>query len=254
MTGQFGNKLLSGRLGFDKLSDTLDTLRDTAIKTNEQLADAMGINRSTAITTVKPSGTVSQLTGTSSGMHPWHNDYYIRSVRQDNKDPLTTFMQHAGIPNEPAIGKEKDTTVFYFPTKAPDGAITRKELTAIEHLEFWKVYKMHWTEHNPSITVNVREEEWISVAQWVYENWEFVGGISFLPYDDHIYQQAPYQDTDASGYNQFVADMPDSIDWSILPFYESEDNTSGSQTLACTSSSCELVGSGNVDEKVRSQI
>jgi len=245
LTGQFGNKLTSGLLGLDKLSDTLDALREKSIETNSVVADAMGINRSTAITTVKPSGTVSQLTGTSSGMHPWHNDFYIRSVRQDNKDPLTRFLSDAGIPNEPDVMKPNDTTVFYFPQKAPEGAVTRMHISAIEHLEFWKIYKEHWTEHNPSVTINVREDEWVAVADWVYKNWDVVGGISFLPYSEHTYQQAPYQDTDESGYNQFVADMPASIDWSILPFYESEDNTSGSQTLACVAGACELVGSAD---------
>lgn len=245
LTGQFGNKLTSGRLGLDRLAATLDVLRERTIEVNGRMADAMGINRSTAITTVKPSGTVSQLTGTSSGMHPWHNDFYIRSVRQDNKDPLTRFMDHAGIPNEPDVMKPNDTTVFYFPQKAPAGAVTRMELSAIEHLEFWKVYKEHWTEHNPSITVNVREEEWIEVSDWVYKNWDIVGGISFLPYSEHTYQQAPYQDTDESGYKQFLADMPKKIDWSILPLYEKEDTTTGTQSLACVSGQCELVGSGN---------
>jgi len=245
LTGQFGNKLTSGRLGLDKLADALDALRERTIEVNGRVADAMGINRSTAITTVKPSGTVSQLTGTSSGMHPWHNEYYIRSVRQDNKDPLTRFLNDAGIPNEPDVMKPNDTTVFYFPQKAPEGAVTRTELSAIEHLEFWKVYKQHWTEHNPSITVNVREEEWIEVSDWVYKNWDIVGGISFLPYSEHTYQQAPYQDTDESGYNQFMADMPKHIDWSILPLYEKEDTTTGTQSLSCVSGQCELVGSGN---------
>jgi ribonucleoside-diphosphate reductase alpha chain len=220
-------------------------LRELVIGTNAKIAAQMGINQSTAITTVKPSGTVSQLTGTSSGMHPWHNDYYIRSVRQDNKDPLTQFLKDAGVPNEPELNRPDDTTVFYFPTKAPEGAVTRKDLTAIEHLEFWKVYKQHWTEHDPSITVSVKEHEWIGVANWVYNNWDIVGGISFMPYADHVYQQAPYTDTDESGYRQFKEDSPASIDWSILPFYESEDNTSGTQTLSCSAGSCELVGSAD---------
>jgi ribonucleoside-diphosphate reductase alpha chain len=245
LTGQFGNTLTSGKQGLDKLAQVLENMRIASIETNARVADAMGINRSTAITTVKPSGTVSQLTGTSSGMHPWHNPHYIRSVRQDNKDPLTSFMNDAGIPNEPDVMKPNDTTVFYFPQKAPEGAVTRDEVSAIEHLEFWKVYKTSWTEHNPSITVNVREDEWIEVATWVYKNWDLVGGISFLPYSEHTYQQAPYQDTDESGYNQFVADMPDEIDWSLMSMYEKEDNTSSSQTLACVSGSCDLVGSGN---------
>lgn len=245
LTGQFGNKLLSGRQGLDVLAATLDELRQVTINTNAEIADAMGINRSAAITTVKPSGTVSQLTGTSSGMHPWHNDFYIRSVRQDNKDPLTNFLRDAGVPSEPDLMAPDNTTVFYFPQKAPEGAVTRLELTAIEHLEFWKVYKEHWTEHNPSITVNVREHEWIEVSDWVYKNWDIVGGISFLPYDDHTYQQAPYTDTDESGYKQFLADMPKRVDWSILPLYEKEDNTTGTQSLSCVAGQCELVGSGN---------
>jgi ribonucleoside-triphosphate reductase len=250
LTGQFGNKLMSGGLGFERLGDTLDLLREKSIDTNATIADAMGINRAAAITTVKPSGTVSQLTGTSSGMHPWHSAYYIRSVRQDNKDPLTRFLKDAGVPNEPDVMKPVDTTVFYFPTKAPEGAVTRTQISAIDHLEFWKVYKQHWTEHDPSITISVKEDEWIGVANWVYSNWDIVGGISFLPYSDHTYQQAPYQETDESGYNQFVADSPEYIDWSILPFYESEDNTSGTQTLSCVSGSCELVGSAESIETI----
>jgi ribonucleoside-triphosphate reductase len=235
---------MSGSLGLDKLADTLDSIREECIQVNAEIADAMGINRSAAITTVKPSGTVSQLTGTSSGMHPWHADHYIRTVRQDNKDPLTAFMRDAGIPSEPAFKAEETTTIFSFPTKAPEGAILRKELTALEHLEFWKIYKEHWTEHNPSITVNVRESEWIAVADWVYRNWDIVGGISFLPFDDHVYKQAPYQDCDEATYQAAKEEMP-VIDWSILSMYEKEDNTSSSQTLSCVSGSCDLVGSGN---------
>lgn len=245
LTGQFGNRLTSGLDGLDTLADALDAIREECIAVNATIADNMGINRSAAITTVKPSGTVSQLTGTSSGMHPWHNDYYIRSVRQDNKDPLTTFMNDAGIKNEPCVMKPADTTVFYFPTKAPDYAVTRNELTALEHLEFWKIYKLHWTEHNPSITVNVREDEWIAVADWVYKNWDIVGGISFLPYSEHTYQQAPYQDCTPEEYAEAVDEAPDKIDWSILSMYEKEDNTSGSQQLACVSGSCDLVGSAD---------
>lgn len=244
LTGQFGNKLTSGALGLGVLADTLDAIRESAVATNAVVADAMGINRSTAITTVKPSGTVSQLTGTSSGMHPWHNDQYIRTVRQDNKDPLTSFMRDAGIPAEADVMKPEDTTVFSFPIKAPEGAITRSQLSAIEHLEFWKIYKEHWTEHNPSITVNVREDEWIAVAEWVYKHWDIVGGISFLPHSDHTYQQAPYTDCTPEEYEKAAAEAP-TIDWSVLSFYEKEDNTSGTQQLACVSGSCDLVGSAN---------
>jgi ribonucleoside-triphosphate reductase len=244
LTGQFGNRLMSGKLGLDTLADALDSIRDETIRVNAEIADAMGINRSAAITTVKPSGTVSQLTGTSSGMHPWHSDHYLRTVRQDNKDPLTSFMRDAGIYNEADLMKPDDTTVFYFPTAAPADSITRNELTALEHLEFWRIYKEHWTEHNPSITVNVREHEWIAVADWVYKNWDIVGGISFLPHSDHTYKQAPYTDCDEETYQKFKDELP-VIDWSILSMYEKEDNTTGTQSLACVSGSCDLVGSAN---------
>ena len=241
LTGQLGHPVLSGANGLEELVGVLDILRNKAIDTNADLAKSFGINASTAITTVKPSGTVSQLTASSSGMHPWHAEYYIRSVRGDNKDPITRFLIDMGIPNEPDVTKPDHTTVFYFPQKAPKGAITRNDLTAIEHLEIWKAYKTHWTEHNPSVTISVREEEWIAVADWVYDNWDFIGGISFLPYSDHTYRQAPYQDCDEATYNQFMADMPSEIDWSMLSAYELEDTTTGTQTLSCTAGNCEVV-------------
>lgn len=241
LTGQLGHPVLNGSFGKKELVRALNDMRETAIITNKKYAEAMGINVSTAITTAKPSGTVSQLTASSSGMHPWHSEYYIRSVRGDNKDPITQFLKDMGVPNEPDVTKPDNTTVFYFPQKAPEGALTRKDLTAIEHLEIWKAYKIHWTEHNPSVTISVREDEWIEVANWVYDNWEYIGGISFLPYSEHVYKQAPYQDCDEATYNQFMADMPSEIDWSLLSAYEHEDTTSGTQTLACTSGSCEVV-------------
>lgn len=241
LTGQMGNTLMNGRQGFDRLTETLDGLREMAIDTNAQYADLMGIARSTAITTGKPSGTVSQLTASASGGHPWHSEFYIRSVRADNKDPLTQFMKDVGIPSEPDVMAPDTTTVFYFPQKAPEGALTRDDLTAIDQLELWKAYKLHWTEHNPSITVYVREHEWIEVANWVYDNWDAVGGISFLPYDNGTYKQAPYQVTDESGFNQFYYDMPKEIDWSLLSAYEFEDTTTGSQTLSCSAGNCEIV-------------
>lgn len=241
LTGQLGNKLLNGSTGIDDLGNNLEFLKEHAVDTNERVAKAMGINVSTAITTAKPSGTVSQLTASSSGMHPWHNDFYIRSVRGDNKDPITKFLKDMGVPNEPDVTKPDNTTVFYFPQKAPEGALTRKDLTAIEHLEIWKAYKTHWTEHNPSVTISVKEDEWIEVANWVYENWDVIGGISFLPYSDHSYRQAPYQDCDESDYNRLMLDMPDEIDWSLLSAYEHEDTTSGTQTLSCSAGNCEIV-------------
>ena len=241
LTGQFGHTLLNGTDGLDNLKAALDAMREKAITTNERYAKKMGINVSTAITTAKPSGTVSQLTESSSGMHPWHNEFYIRSVRADNKDPLTEFMKDAGIPHEPDVTKPDHTTVFYFPQKAPEGALTRTDISAIEHLEIWKVYKQHWTEHNPSVTISVREHEWIEVANWVYENWDDVGGISFLPYSEHTYRQAPYQDCTEADYWLRKAEMPETIDWSLLSAYETFDTTTGSQTLSCTAGNCEVV-------------
>lgn len=241
LTGQFGNKLLSGREGKRELTNALKGMKQKAILVNKELSRRMGINQSAAITTVKPSGTVSQLTHSSAGMHPWHSEYYIRSVRADNNDPLNEFMKSVGIPSEPDVMKPDNTTVFYFPVKAPEGAVTRNELSAIEHLDIWLAYKRHWTEHNPSVTISVREDEWIEVANWVYEHWEDVGGLSFLPHSDHTYRQAPYQECDITTYRQFLADMPETIDWSDLEYFEFEDNTTGSGTLACTGSACEVV-------------
>jgi ribonucleoside-diphosphate reductase alpha chain len=241
LTGQFGNKLLNGTYGLDKLAQALDELREYAIESNKKWSAEFGINQSVAVTTVKPSGTVSQLTGVSSGMHPWYSEYYVRTVRGDNKDPITRMMTDFGIPNEPDVTKPGSTTVFSFPIAAPKGAITRNHITAIEHLEIWKVYKQHWTEHNPSITINVRDEEWTDVAAWVYKNWDIVAGVSFLPHSEHTYKQAPYQEIDRAGYDALVAKMPKSVAWDILSAYETEDMTTGSQQLACVSGECELV-------------
>lgn len=241
LTGQFGNEILNGTKGMLVLEEALSSLKSTAISTNEEWAGVLGIQSSVAITTVKPSGTVSQLTGVSSGMHPWHSEYYIRTVRADNKDPLTQFLSDSGVYNEPDVMRPNSTTVFYFPKKAPKNAITRKDLTAIQHLEIWRAYKKFWTEHNPSITVSVREHEWLDVAAWVYQNWDDVGGISFLPYDDHVYQQAPYMDITKEEYDEWVAKTPASINWSALPFYEIEDTTAGAQMAACSGNACEVV-------------
>jgi ribonucleoside-diphosphate reductase alpha chain len=248
LTGQFGHKVLNGSEGVEKLEDWLVSLKHTSIETNEKYAKKMGINVSTAITTVKPSGTVSQLTASSSGMHPWHNDFYIRTVRADNKDPMTEFLKDVGIPWEPDVMAPETTTVFSFPQAAPEEAVTRKDLTAVEHLEIWKVYKQHWTEHNPSITINVKDDEWIEVASWVYDNWEFVGGISFLPYSDHVYKQAPYQDITSTDYEQLSREVPKAIDWKYLEDYEHEDTTTGSQSLACVAGNCDVVSVGAVPE------
>lgn len=240
LTGQFGNTFFNGSEGLDELATALDELRAYAIEVNKEWAAKLGINQSVAITTVKPSGTVSQLVKSSSGMHPWHSKYYLRSVRNSNNDPVTQFLKDSGIPNEPCVMRPQDTTIFYYPTAAPKGAITRKDLTALEHLEIWRVYRNHWTEHNPSVTISVRDEEWLDVAAWVYRNWEDVAGISFLPTSDHVYKQAPYQDVTEEEYEAWMEKMPAEVHWTLLAHYEVEDNTESSQTLACVAGGCEV--------------
>ena len=240
LTGIFGNKL-TGTLN-KNLAENLTTLRETAVEVNANEADGLGIERSVAITTVKPSGTVSQLTGVSSGIHPWYSKYYLRSVRADNKDPLTIFLKDFGVPSEPDVMKPDATTVFYFPIKAPDGATVTTDLSAIDHLEIWKVYRTYWTEHNPSVTINVSEDEWVSVGAWVYDNFDSIGGVSFLPLSEHSYKQAPYQEITKEEYNAALAAMPKNIPWQSLPLYELVDSTTGSQELACSGpTGCEVV-------------
>lgn len=222
-------------------AELLETLRQVAIDTNKEWAEKLGIPQSTAVTCVKPSGTVSQLVDSASGIHARHSQYYIRTVRGDNKDPLTRYMKDAGIPNEPDVMKPQATTVFSFPQKAPAGAITRNDMTAIEQLELWLVYQRHWCEHKPSITVSVRDNEWVDVGAWVFKHFDEVSGISFLPHSDHSYKQAPYQECSQREYDDAVSLMPEVIDWTDLRFYETEDSTSGTQTLACASGACEIV-------------
>jgi len=241
LTGQFGHKFFSGKQDIDKLETVLNGMREYARKVNSEEAGKIGINKSTAITCVKPSGTVSQLVGVSSGMHPWHSQYYIRTVRADNKDPLTELMKSYDVPNEPDVMKPDSTTVFSFPVKAPEGAILRNELTAIDHLNIWLTYQRAWCEHKPSITVSVHESEWMAVGAWVWEHFDEVSGISFLPYSDHTYKQAPYQEVDETAYLELLAKMPSVIRWEELSFFEKEDMTAGAQTLACTSDHCEIV-------------
>ena len=225
----------------DGLAPRLEVLKQHAIDTNKELAKKLGIPQSTAITCVKPSGTVSQLVDSASGIHARHNPYYIRTVRGDNKDPLTEFMKASGIPNEPDYLKPEHQTVFSFPMMAPKGSVCRKDMSAIEQLEIWKVYAKHWCEHKPSVTISVKEDEWIPVGAWCWENFEHVSGISFLPFSDHTYQQAPYQDIDEKTYKKLAKAMPTNIDWNKLQDFEKEDNTKGSQELACTAGVCELV-------------
>jgi len=224
-----------------ELSDTLEELRAVAVETNKKIAKDLGIPQSTAITCIKPSGTVSQLVDSASGIHARHSDYYIRTVRGDNKDPLTQFMKDNGIPSEPCAMKPDSTTVFSFPMKSPSGATTRTKMTAIQQLEFWLLYQRYWCEHKPSVTISVKEDEWMQVGAWVYENFDEVSGISFLPFSDHTYAQAPYQDITGEEYEQAYRKMPESIDWSKLADYEKEDTTSGGRELACTADACEMV-------------
>ena len=226
------------------LPKTLEHLRNVAVTTNAEFASRFDIPPSTAISCVKPSGTVSQLVDSASGIHPRHSAYYIRTVRGDNKDPLTAFMQDQGIPSEPDVMKPDATTVFSFPVKAPQNAILTADLTAIEQLETWLMYQRHWCEHKPSITVNVRKDEWFSVGAFVYEHFDEMSGVSFLPYNEHTYQQAPYQEVGKNDYKNLLDLMPKTIDWSKLSEYEKEDTTAGSQTLACTGDVCEIVDIG----------
>ena len=220
----------------------LEDMKNEAVKVNKKYAEMLGVPQSAAITCVKPSGTVSQLVDAASGIHARHNPHYIRTVRGDNKDPLTQFLIDSGVPAERDVMKPDSTTVFSFPMESPKGAVTRTEMTAIEQLELWKTYALHWCEHKPSITVSVKEEEWMEVGAWVYENFDVASGVSFLPFSDHTYQQAPYQDIEPDDYLEWKERMTYvNIDWSRLTDFEKEDNTTGSRELACTAGVCEVV-------------
>ena len=239
LTGIMDNPLTtSENKGLEK---TLAHLRGVAVNTNAELADTLGIPHSTAITCVKPSGTVSQLVDSASGIHARHSAYYIRTVRGDNKDPLTQFMKDQGIPNEPCVMKGDTTTVFSFPVKSPRKSITRNDMTAIEQLETWLLYQRHWCEHKPSVTISVRDDEWMEVGAFVYKHFDEMSGVSFLPHSDHTYQQAPYQDVDKDAYNVLLKSMPKKINWAGLSEYEKDDNTAAMQTMACTGDACEIV-------------
>ena len=239
LTGIMDNPLMTAKnKGLEK---TLEHLRSIAVATNAEWAERLGIPASAAITCVKPSGTVSQLVDSASGIHARHSPYYIRTVRGDNKDPLTQFMKDQGIPSEPCVFKGDTTTVFSFPQRSPAGAVTRNDMTAIEQLETWLTYQRHWCEHKPSVTISVREHEWLEVGAFVYKHFDEMSGVSFLPHSDHTYQQAPYQDCDKGEYQRLLKLMPKSIDWTKLSEYEQEDNTVSMQTMACSGDSCEIV-------------
>jgi len=235
--------LEDGQQVFDgsRVGGILTKLKEKAIETNKKYSEMLGIPQSTAITCVKPSGTVSQLVDSASGIHTRHSKYYIRTVRGDNKDPLTEFMKSAGIPSEPDVMKPDSTTVFSFPMKAPDGATTRDNMSAIDQLRLWQTYQEYWCEHKPSVTISVKEDEWMEVGAWVYKNFDDISGISFLPHSDHTYAQAPYQEIGKKEYEKLKNKMPDKIDWKLLQNYEKEDNTAGSKELACSAGVCEVV-------------
>ena len=243
LTGIMDNKLLSNYYHSTdgSLSEILEHLKHVAVATNAEWAERLGIPASAAITCVKPSGTVSQLVDSASGIHARHSAYYIRTVRGDNKDPLTQFMKDQGIPNEPDVMKPDSTTVFSFPQKSPVGAITRNDMTAIEQLQLWLVYQRHWCEHKPSVTVTVRDHEWMEVGAWVYKHFDEVSGVSFLPHSDHSYQQAPYQEVSEREYLDALALMPERINWADLSNYEKEDTSKGIGHFACVGGSCEVV-------------
>ena len=243
LTGIMDNKLLSNYYHSTdgSLSEILEHLKHVAVTTNAEWAERLGIPASAAITCVKPSGTVSQLVDSASGIHARHSQYYIRTVRGDNKDPLTQFMIDQGIPNEPDVMKPDSTTVFSFPQKSPVGAITRNDMTAIEQLQLWLVYQRHWCEHKPSVTVTVRDHEWMEVGAWVFKHFDEVSGVSFLPHSDHSYQQAPYQEVSEREYLDALALMPERINWADLSNYEKEDTSKGTSTFACAGGSCEIV-------------
>lgn len=243
LTGIYDSALLSrSQVGVDGdgLEELLTRLKDYCGEVNREFSEKLGINPSVAITTVKPSGTVSQLVNSASGIHPRHSEYYIRSVRQDNKDPLTQFMKEHGIPNEPDVMKPDATTVFYFPVKSPEGAVTREQVNPISHLELWNTYNKHWAEHQVSITVSVKDSEWMRTGAWVFDNFDDLSGVSFLPYDGGTYRQAPFQECSREQYEELLAKMPESVDWTKLTDYEVEDTTTSSHELACIGGACDI--------------
>ena len=242
LTGIMDNPLMT--IKNKGLSKTLENLRNVAVVANAEWADRLGIPQSAAITCVKPSGTVSQLVDSASGIHARHSPYYVRTVRGDNKDPLTTFMKDQGIPSEPDVFKPDQTTVFSFPIKAPNKAVVTSDLSAVDQLNMWLMYQRNWCEHKPSVTINVKKDEWFEVGTFVYEHFDEMSGVSFLPYNEHTYQQAPYQEIDKEEYKNILSTMPKSIDWSRLSEYEKEDTTTSSQTMACTGDVCEVVDIG----------
>ena len=238
LTGIMDNKYTNGKAGDP--SKLLRELKEAAVLTNKEWARMIGINQSVAVTCVKPSGTVSQLTDSASGIHARHNPYYIRTIRGDKKDPLTQMMSDHGFPVEDDILKPEHTSVFSFPMKVNSSAVFRSDMSAIEQLELWLIYQQNWCEHKPSVTISVKEHEWLEVGAWVYKNFEYMSGVSFLPFSEHNYQQAPYQDCTVKEYKSLLRKMPKEIDWTRLAEYEKVDMTIASQELACVAGVCEI--------------
>ena len=240
LTGILDSPLL--RANTEETKQLLTRLRESTIVVNKEYAKKIGINPAAAITTVKPSGTISQLVDSSSGIHARHSEYYVRTVRADNKDPLCQLMKEEGFPSEQCVMRPDHTTVFSFPVKSPEGCVTRDDMTALEHLELWLTYQRYWTEHKPSITITVKEDEWMEVGAWVYKHFDEISGISFLPHTNHSYRQAPYQECTKEEHDILLARIPTDVDWntSLLKF-EKEDTTAGSQSYACTGDKCEVV-------------
>jgi ribonucleoside-diphosphate reductase alpha chain len=238
LTGIMDHYLLS-KVSPD-LEKWLTEMREVAVETNKEWAEKLGVNQSVAITCVKPSGTVSQLVDSASGIHPRFSEQYIRRVRSDKKDPLAEYMTNAGFSVEKDVMNDS-TVVFSFPVKSPKGSVTVKQVGAMEQLELWKAYQEHWCEHKPSVTIYYTDSEFLQVSQWIWDNFDMCSGISLLPTSDHIYQQAPYEAIEEDEYDRLVAAMPKNIDWENLSQFESEDNTTGSQELACVGGACEIV-------------
>jgi ribonucleoside-diphosphate reductase alpha chain len=238
LTGILDNELLS--TPSPELKELLMDLRAKAVEVNRKWAKKLGIQESAAITCVKPSGTVSQLVDSASGIHPRHSKYYIRTVRSDNKDPLCILMKELGFPHEPDVTKPEHTTVFSFPVRSPSHAVYRDQINATQHLELWMFYKKYWAEHTVSITISVKENEWLDVAAYVYKNFDHISGISFLPFSDHVYKQAPYQECSREQFQELTAKMPTNVEWTKLAVYEKEDTTTASKELSCSAGICEI--------------
>tara|TARA_Y100000296_G_C5174444_1_gene259218 strand:+ start:25 stop:1944 length:1920 start_codon:yes stop_codon:yes gene_type:complete len=238
LTGIMDCEFTNGRK--DGLENLLDKLREVAIKTNAEFAKKIGINQSVAITCVKPSGTVSQLVDAASGIHARHNPYYIRTIRGDKKDPLTKMMTDVGFPVEDDVMNPSHTSIFSFPIKVNGTSIFRNDMSAIRQLELWKIYQDHWCEHKPSVTISVKESEWMEVGAWVYNNFDYMSGVSFLPFSEHTYKQSPYQDCNKKEYEGLLKKMPKNVEWDKLAEYEKMDTTISSQELACVGGFCEI--------------